>query len=74
MSAKIPAGEVSVVEPPAGKVVAVYLPTDSVRLHCERPGLLHPHARAAIRMSLTVTLFPETATLGVGMPERVVNH
>ena len=45
---KIPAGEVGILEPAAGKVVAVNLPTDPVRLHSERPSLFHPHAPAAI--------------------------
>src|ERR1035441_3714248 len=45
---EVPAGKVSVVEPAAGKVVAVDLPVDPVRLHCELPSFFSLHAAAAI--------------------------
>src|ERR1035438_7836914 len=48
LAPKTPAGGGGALEPPPGKVVAVNLPTDSVRLNCERPGLLHLYPCAPI--------------------------
>ena len=63
MSLKIPAGEVGIIQPAAGKVVAINLPVDPIALHRERPRSRSPaRPRRHRRISLTVTLFRAIAT------------